>query len=97
VVVGLSDMATVQRYPEALDAVDKVEVYPTYFPGKHDRDDLALARRRRPFTFSAHVRPICLPPGRRFPDRSGRVYVAGRRQEERDERPKDIIHSFSKA
>ena len=41
------------------------------------KDDIALVKNERDFKFSADLMPICLPPGRRFPDRSGSVYVAG--------------------
>ena len=40
--------------------------------------DIALVRiKGKPITFSDRVMPICLPPGPKYPDSKGEVFVAG--------------------
>ena len=48
-----------------------------YRPPEHPQHDLALIRVKEPIIFSSKIMPICLPPGDKFPDEKGIVYVAG--------------------
>ena len=50
-----------------------------YRPPHFPQNDIALVRvRGDPIKFSKEIMPICLPPGPRFPDLKGVVYVAGK-------------------
>ena len=50
-----------------------------YRPPHKPQNDIALVRvRGDPIKFSRDIMPICLPPGPRFPDLKGVVYVAGK-------------------
>ena len=48
-----------------------------YRPPNHPQHDLALIKVKKPIIFSSTSMPICLPPGDKFPDEKGAVYVAG--------------------
>ena len=49
-----------------------------YRPPDRPQNDIALVRiKGDPLKFSSEMMPICLPPGPKFPDLRGVVYVAG--------------------
>ena len=48
-----------------------------YRPPHRPQHDVALLRLNQRITFSQKIMPICLPKSKKFPDKTGVVYVAG--------------------
>ena len=76
-VLGLKDIRMWQRYRDHVFNPIEIVIHPKYDPKGNIQDDLALLKMHKDIGFTRKIMPICLPMGKRFPDRKGDVFVAG--------------------